>query len=175
MIVPGLNAVSSGCTMLIGRMLQEVLDDSLAANNLLVANSAASRHVLAAMRRSRLTGIGAENFTTQPAPARVQAPKGLGAGRRFVEDVARRLYAGALPSFVSHEDRLYFGFRVSDLKAGQRVVEAEMKRLGFAELSEIGHYDNAAKVGKTFHPRKTPLALTPHCVEVLQCAGLVPA
>lgn len=174
LIIPGLNNVSQGCSMLIGRMIQEALDTALTARGLLAAAAPAVPYIFSAMRREHPIPSDPGESTTPQPPPRIHPSPGLDAGRRFVEDVTQRLYGGSPLAFVTHEDRLYFGIQVADLESGQETVEAEVKRLGFLELAEIGYYDSVNNLIGAWNPAKAAMSITPHCVEVLQSAGLLP-
>jgi len=181
LIIPGLDHVSVGCAMLLGRLLQETVDCTLTCKGLFFAEPTYFRSKVAKLQKAtiaRLKGIKATQMeasplTTAPAPD-FESFSGLGASSRFIEDVAERVYGGPLISFVRNQDRFYFGFSVSNLEAGLPAVEAEIKRLGFLQLAEIGHYDAVDKVCRTYHPRNPATAVMTHCAEVLRGAGLLP-
>ncbi len=171
--IPGLGRMAAECAMLIGRLLQETIDGDLAGKDLLVDGPPSSRSIMAAMQKD--TAARLKEIKTQVRGSIPEAGDGSTASRRFIEDVAERLYGDEpLLSFVRHEDHFYFEFHVSDFRAGQAAVAAEMKRLGFLELAEIGHYDPEDKVCRTHHPKNPNTSVTPHCVEVLKAAGLLP-
>ena len=159
LIIPGMNDVPAGCAMLVGRLLQESIDRDLASKDLLMAESRSAGSLMAALEKE---------MTAQ----RLAAPRT--AGLEFIKDVAERLYGGPLLSFVRHEDQFYFVFSVSDLETGLSAVKAEIKRLGFLQLAEIGHYDSETRVCRMHHPKQSATPLTLHCVEVLKEAGLLP-
>ena len=178
LIIPGLDKVAAGCAMLIGRLLQETMERALESENLLMDAPPSSRSIVAAMQKetaTRLNKIKARELKAQQAAAHcAETMNGLMASSRFIEDVAERLYGEPLLSFVKNKDQLYFGLSVSDLEAGLPVVAAELKRLGFLELAEIGRYDPVEKVCRTYHPKNSATPLMHHCVEVLRGAGLMP-
>jgi hypothetical protein len=60
------------------------------------------------------------------------------------------------------------------IESGLSAVQAEIKRPGFLQLAEIGHYDAKAGVCRMHHPRQSATPLSLHCVEVLKNAGLLP-
>jgi hypothetical protein len=181
LIIPGLDHVSVGCAMLMGRLLQETMDGALAGKGLLLAEPSYFRSKVADLQKAtiaRLKEMKAVPLNAQPAAAMHAlssiSPDATSASSRFIEDVAERVYGGSLVSFVRNQDRFYFGFSVSDLEGGLPAVEAEVKRLGFLELAEIGHYDAADKVCRTYYPRNPATAVMSHCAGVLREAGLLP-
>jgi hypothetical protein len=181
LVLPGFDQMSVGCAMLIGRLLQEEMDRALAGKGLLFPESPEFQASVAALQKTtaaRLKELKAAKMKT-PTPAAppalsAESVNGLDASTRFIQDVAERMYGGSLISFVRDGDRIYFGFSVSDLEAGLPVVEAELKRLGFLELAEIGHYDSLDNVCRTYHPKGPAAPAMSHCADVLRSAGLVP-
>jgi hypothetical protein len=178
LIIPGFTNVPEGCAMLIGRLLQETIERDLESKNLLSIESRSSKSIRGALQKQTvacLRDMAAKGMEQECAASAMKAVHGNEASRRFIEDVAERVYGDSLLSFVRHDDQFYFAFSVSDFKAAQRAVKAEIMRLGFLELAEISRYETGSKICRGFHPVKTATPLTLHCIEVLKRAGLLPA
>lgn len=152
--------VASG---LIGRLIQETIDRALESNGLLLPALPLPPEMEASIQKSNeaLRKIQA-TIPTMPNVPIVDA------------DAIERLIGTPPVTFALNGDNLFLRFLVADPALALLVVESEIKRIGFLGMAEIGHYDTADNVCRTYYPKNSATRLAEHCLLVLKGAGLLP-
>jgi len=89
-------------------------------------------------------------------------------------DAISRVAGPPALKFVIHAGRILFVVVVSDPALALPIVEAELRRIGFVGVAEIGHYDTIDNVCRTYYPASSATPLSIHCLEVLKGSGLLP-